>query len=110
MIDILRKSFGLNVVEVGEIMDACPCGFTIVCRPDQFAKFIVLRYEADECVNGVKDLNPKFVDRDHDLYEDIADATGVSRDDVKKVAHMLRFNHAANPRSTVYVYDRCNEI
>lgn len=77
-IKILLASFGTGSRANGTsswatLMNRYPDGFQIVCRPDQFARFIVLRYEAGECINGIKDLSPKLVvDRRLSLYDKIA--------------------------------------
>lgn len=63
---ILGKAFGpprqhTRCSTWNEVMDLWSCGFRIVCRPSQFARFIVYRANANECINGIKDLNPAIV-------------------------------------------------
>lgn len=62
-IKVLSKAFGppAQHCTVGgwtEVFDLHQNGFNIVCRPSQFARFIVYRHDADECINGIKDLAP----------------------------------------------------
>ncbi len=45
-------------------MEDNPKGFHITCRQDQFARFIIYRYHANECINGVKDLQPNIILQD----------------------------------------------
>ncbi len=89
---ILQESFGMLYNEIRGIMKEEPKGFHITCRPSQFARFIVLRHEAGECINGIRDLNPKIVDQPTDLYDEAATITGISRADVKRVAYALGFS------------------
>jgi hypothetical protein len=70
-------------------------GFYLVCRPSQFARFMILR-DAAGLVNGFKDLHAElFVPQPpKDIYTRIADATEVDRDSVKRV--MLAFAYNAD--------------
>lgn len=88
---VLRDAFSLPIMTWHDIMARNSNGFDIVCRPDQFARFIVARFEADECINGIKDLNPHYV-APRDAYDDIADRVGLDRakviDVLKAVEHV----------------------
>ncbi len=70
--EVLTKAFNMKLHEPAELMDANPGGFWITCRPSQFARFIVYRHEAGECVNGIKDLKPKIV-KHRDIYDYIVE-------------------------------------
>jgi hypothetical protein len=62
------------------VMAQYPAGFRVVCRPSQFARFIVYRADADECINGIKDLAPvlgKPRDTSKTYYDEVAAKTGV---------------------------------
>jgi hypothetical protein len=74
-----------------KLMDKNSDGFTIVCRPSQFARFIYYRYKADECINGIKDLRPELVPAcdEPDELECIAAELDVSRKLVAEVACRL---------------------
>lgn len=75
-IKILLACFGMpfGTGSWASLMTQHSEGFQIVCRPDQFARFIVLRYQADECINGVKDLSPRIVDAEEEFfYDKVAD-------------------------------------
>lgn len=58
---VLHRAFGMTFAESAGLMDHYPRGFEIECRPSQFARFIVLRCEANEGINGVRDLEPRIV-------------------------------------------------
>ena len=60
-ISVLSKAFGPPESSWASIMQDYPEGFIIRCRPSQFARFIVFRHEAGECINGIKDLNPHIL-------------------------------------------------
>jgi hypothetical protein len=62
MQDILRDVFGLQRHETDCLMNTGEYhGFEIECTPEQFGYFIIRRYQANLCVNGVKDLAPKLI-------------------------------------------------
>ena len=86
---ILQDAFGIPPAISAGLMGKHPHGFHVICRPSQFARFIVLRCEADECINGVKDLSPELLDEREaarQLYYDVvADETGVDADCVAQV-------------------------
>lgn len=63
MVDILRRCFGMRHDESQNLMLSSPEGFYIECRPDQFTRFIIERYEAAECTNGIRDLKPQIIER-----------------------------------------------
>jgi len=81
---VLVQAFGNTACFWRSQMERHTDGFWIRCRPSQFARFIVHRHDADECINGVKDLRPAIVG-EHDPYQRVADATGVDRNSVKRV-------------------------
>lgn len=75
-VDVMARAFNMGVCEARSLISAARrtgCNIEITCRPSQFARFIVYRYEADECINGVKDLEPQIVRRPRNIYERVAD-------------------------------------
>ena len=75
------------------MMQQHPSGFSIICRPSQFARFVVYRYEADECINGMKDLRPVIVDaHEFDPQQEVADSVGVSKAVVMRVLAAVGFS------------------
>ncbi len=89
--DVLCKAFGMSRSESDHMMRWHPEGFTILCRPSQFGRFIVYRYDTNECINGVKDLQPEVIPKP-DVYDDVSRITGVERDSVKRVATALGYS------------------
>lgn len=98
----MSRTTCLNILE--EVFDLCPKtarrtmernnrGFWIVCRPSQFARFIIARCDAAECVNGVRDLQPAlFVPSDEvsTIREGLRDqGRGVSVVDIRAVLDYL---------------------
>ncbi len=75
-VHVLHSAFGLVPGEGGwgGAISAHPEGFHIVCRPSQFARFIVYCHEAGECINGIRDLDPGLgpVMKEQSLYDKIA--------------------------------------
>lgn len=82
---ILKRAFGISSNDSHHMMQEWPEGFWITCRPSQFARFIVYRNESGNCINGIRDLKPKLVPEEPDVYSQLAEITGVCRQDVKTV-------------------------
>lgn len=90
----------------GSQMVEHPEGFWIVCRSDQFSRFIIARYDADECINGIKDLKPAIVgDWRARLHDQIVDdfEGQVGPDDVRDILRA-----AGVPNTAVLVDDVFN--
>ncbi len=105
---ILNQAFGLACDESEHLMDKYPDGFVIVCRPSQFARFIFYRCQADECINGIKDLRLELIGA-LDKYDRVVRATGVCREIVQKVlwaAGMDSDSEIKGSPSIVYVDNR----
>ncbi len=63
-------------------------GFHILCTPAQFGEFIIERYDANECINGIKDLKPEVhlcKPLTPTLYSQVAEETGITRFVVQRV-------------------------
>lgn len=90
--DVLYRAFNLTKVDIvnrtrGSAME----GLYIVCRPSQFARFMIYRNEVG-IQNGFIDLQAKLVDaEDEDIYTKLARATGVDRSAVKKVVLAIAY-------------------
>ena len=56
MNNVLCRAFGMDLDTVQELRRANDGGFWIVCRPSQFARFMIYR-DAAGINNGFKDLN-----------------------------------------------------
>jgi len=48
-------------------------GFHIFCRAEDFAKFIVLRHEMGNCINGIRDINPIYFEANQSPMADRVD-------------------------------------
>ncbi len=66
-------------------LDANPEGFHILCRPSQFARFIIRRHEAGECINGIRDLAPTLLSEWNDPSYEISRRIGVNLETVRAV-------------------------
>ena len=101
---ILQKAFSMLHSESASLMDN-DGDFEIECRPSQFARFIVLRYDANEGINGVRDLEPRMVQPSSraikTLYEQVGDSIGVDSHVVKTVALTLAAWNLRPPKSVV---------
>lgn len=89
--EVLWRAFGLPKNECKHLMRDKPHHISFTCRLDQFAKFIIYRNEFGNCINGVKDLQPKLA-KLPDRYGRIEQMTGVPRRDVKLVMNALEFS------------------
>ncbi len=87
---ILLKAFCMTHSESEERMFNQAHGFEIICRPSQFARFIIFRHEMGNCINGVRDLEPELIEVP-DMYAEIADATGVDREAVRRVLNEVGY-------------------
>ncbi len=95
---VLQRAFGLTHKRSADLMDHNGSyGFGITCRPEQFARFIVVLHEIGNCINGIRDLEPRYVPQceQHDIYSHIADILCISRYNVERVA--LALGHATPP-------------
>lgn len=89
---VLGKAFSLGLDEGDRLMDENPNGFTIVCRPSQFARFIIFRYMYGNCINGVRDLEPELQPKDNfDPYARAARELHMEQSCVRRVAEALGF-------------------
>jgi len=95
-IEVLQKAFNMSPSESGGLMHSRSEGFEIICRPSQFARFIIYRHEAGECINGIRDLQPELVEAD-DRYTAIANSTGVHRAAVKLVLQAVNWQGRPDP-------------
>lgn len=98
-IRVLEKSFGtqdFGCFNWQTYLKHHTDGVWITCRPSQFARFIVYRCEADECINGVKDLQPQL-QPETDLYTQIAKIAHVRREDVKAVLQAANYQGSFSP-------------
>jgi hypothetical protein len=69
---VLKRAFNMSFSESRMLMAKNSYnGFQIVCRPSQFARFIVYRFDTDECINGIKDLAPELF-TPTTVYDDVA--------------------------------------
>lgn len=88
---VLEKAFGISECDA-RAMYRKSDGFHVVCRPSQFARFMIFRNEAG-VQNGFMDLQPKlFVpEPDRDPFEELAHVAGVDEDAARSVAEALGF-------------------
>ncbi len=113
---VLLRAFGIANEECDGLMDCSTSqGFIIECRPSQFARFIVYRHEANEGINGVRDLGPELVTataRPEHPYGRISRVLHLDVATVYKVARMLD-SSSVDPYHEVYadihVGDRFHE-
>ena len=76
---VLWKAFGMSERTSDGLMCENFQGFWIICRPSQFARFIIYRAETGEGINGIKDLQPElFVpEPKRDAYDLLSEAAGL---------------------------------
>lgn len=65
LIDATHKVLGLTREEMQKAIDG---GWTIRCRPSQFARFLIIRNNAG-LPNSFKELNPKLVPGTKDVLD-----------------------------------------
>lgn len=113
MMVVLRKAFGMTDDESANLMDSHPGGFEIECRPSQFARFIVLRHETNEGINGIKDLEPRMVQptEPKDVYQWVAERLSLHPAMVKNVVRCFYDYTAVHFRSsTKPVYPKIIDV
>lgn len=84
-VEVLVRAFAVSESDVRGVMINHNQGFDILCRPSQFARFIVIRHEIGDCINGVRDLDPKIVCPCPDHLLVIANRSGQSIEDVAEI-------------------------
>lgn len=96
---VLSSAFGMGAAGTAKLMVLFPEGFWIVCRPSQFARFIIRRHEWGDCINGIRDLKPELIDdyRPKSWYETVGDSLGLSRGTVERVAEALGIDENNGP-------------
>ncbi|MCP4647186.1 MAG: hypothetical protein GY852_05525, partial [bacterium] len=63
---------------------------TIICRPSQFARFIVFRYRAGMCINGIKNLDPMlFMPTQQEKEPVTVEITGATKAMLKRALEKL---------------------
>lgn len=71
MAGVLEKSFG--AMGWSGIMNNSPNGFWVICRPSQFARFIINRANLGTGVNGIRCLEAKlFIPEELNPYQEFA--------------------------------------
>lgn len=90
---VLNKAFGLSCDHSAQYMASTYGGFYIICRPSQFARFMVYRNEAGQ-KNGFMDLQVKLFTPEppKDVYTLLAEKAGITRDQAKRATHALCFS------------------
>lgn len=93
MATVLGKAFGLDHVEAVKIMQTYTDGVWIVCRPSQFARFLIYR-NAAAIKNGFMDLRAELFSPPpkQDSYTMLAEVAGVDREDAKRVVLALSYS------------------
>ena len=82
---VLVKAFNLPHRDSHALLkNAGQNGVEITCTPTQFSAFIIHRHTYGKCINGIRDLNPEFIEK-QDEYDRIAMCVGTTRDNVKRV-------------------------
>lgn len=71
--DVLFKAFGLSSQKV-----PCSGDIKIICRPSQFARFLIYRNEAG-ITNGFRCLNPKLKPADEKSVLDVSENPHINR-------------------------------
>ncbi len=91
MCSVLRDAFGLSYGQSERVMKDNELGFWIVCRPSQFARFMIYRNNAG-IKNGFMDLKSELftpLSDTQDVYRVLGDEINVRSGDVYKVTIAL---------------------
>lgn len=93
MRNILKRAFDLGQGHSPAYMAGSYGGFYIICRPSQFARFMIYRNEAGQ-KNGFMDLQAKLYQPKppRSPFDDLAEKTGVKIGDVMAVAGALNLS------------------
>ena len=91
--DVLHQAFNIGDDRSRDLFEREPEGFWIVCRPSQFARFIVLRAQVIARaggVNGISDLQTSlFVPDERPPRERLAALAGIEPGEAGRVLHHL---------------------
>jgi hypothetical protein len=101
VVALLHDAFGITEKEFLALTSGVWTGITIICRPSQFARFLIYRNERG-IPNGFKELQPKLIggEDSEDVYTLLAKRAGLSREDAKKAAYAL--GYGANDRDALW--------
>lgn len=90
---VLAKAFDLSENHAREAARGPEEGFWIICRPDQFARFLIYRNKAG-IKNGFMDLTAElFVPETPDYYAQLAQDHNIPRETVKAIIKSLGYGH-----------------
>lgn len=81
---VMVDSFGENCQRWSRIFRDNPDGLTIVCRPSQFARFMIYRNAAG-IQNGFKDLHAELLPEPPDPLDGVAKVVGIPAKQVRRV-------------------------
>jgi hypothetical protein len=92
---VLEEAFGLAESVARELYqrNAALDGFWIICREDQFTRFMIYRNSAG-IQNGFMDLKAEIIPASGDVYQRIARKAGVSAEAAKSVLSVLNYDRA----------------
>lgn len=88
---VLLNAFGIGPCDLTSLKgQSNGCGFDIICRPSQFARFLIFRNAAG-ISNGFKDLQPALYvpEPPRDGFDMLASAAGIDKCEVINVADAL---------------------
>jgi hypothetical protein len=86
---VLERAFGISANEARGYLNNY--GITIICRPSQFARFMIYRNDAG-IKNGFMDLKPELIEpqEKQDPLDLLAEAAKISRHDAANVARFMQ--------------------
>lgn len=108
MCDVMQRAFGIDVATFQELRGANEGGFWVLCRPSQFARFMIYRDGAG-VVNGFKDLNAVLIKQEqkitiaehiarlypgltNPLVAQVLDAVGMDPNDIVYQPHIFDYD------------------
>ncbi len=106
-VTVMHKAFGTDPGCMLEFMRNNFGGFSVLCTAEQFGRFIIHRHKLGNCINGVRDLAPKFVHKPADPVTETVNAivakSGVEASYVRTVLDSLdRWEHSSG-RTVLHV-------
>lgn len=108
---VCREAFG-NAT--GEVFIAASRehrqGFHVILPAELFARFIVARSQLGQCVNGVKDLNPEFINppQKKSIRGEVSRSSGVDGEVVARV--IQHYREVCQAAGVNYVLPSVNQV
>ena len=103
--DVLKAAFDMRCSEVSDLLNTLSLtDYWIICRPSQFARFIIYRNQKETLKNWVKELEPEIIPPPRTVYQKIVEETGHDAGTVNTILSRAGVRNKVIPEDDL-VYD-----